>query len=72
MPSYEFFLASSLEKVFADERPAQLSCKTLTALQGERISFQIVYTVKDGHNGSVWQHFNLAVQGAPSAVRMRT
>lgn len=72
MPSYQFFLASSLEKVFADARPEALQNKNLTALQGERISFQVVYTAEDGHNGSVWQHFKIEVNGAPSEVNIRT
>ncbi len=72
MPGYEFFLVSSLEKVFADSRPAPLACKKLTALQGERVSFQVVYTVTDGHNGGQWQHFTLEVEGAPSPARLRS
>lgn len=73
MAQYLFFLTHSLEKVFANKRPAALeSGYRLSGLPGERVAFQVVYTATDGNNGSPWQKFNLTVKGSPAPVRLRT
>ncbi|WP_312643539.1 DUF4091 domain-containing protein [Hydrogenoanaerobacterium sp.] len=72
MPQYEFFITHSLEKVFAHKRPAAVSHDfKLSALLGDRVSFQIVYTCTDGHNGAAWQPFTLSVEGSPAPVQLR-
>ncbi len=44
MAEYQFFLSDSLEKVFEDSRPQPLNVSRLTAIHGETISLQLVYT----------------------------
>lgn len=63
MKEYEFFLASSLEKVFPENRPEELKSNTLTAFQGEKVAFQLVYITKDNEEYAPLQEFDLKFQG---------
>ena len=39
----ELLILSSLEKVFADERPSAPECKSFSMLKNERSSFQVAF-----------------------------
>lgn len=72
MPQYEFFLASSLEKVFPTRRPAKMEEGTrLSVWPGARCAVQLVYTVVDGAPGMPMQRFAIAVEGAPVPAQLR-
>ncbi len=64
MPSYEFFLAGPLEKVFADRRPAPFSHPEITALKGDVPAFQLVYSVEESRGESL----RAAVEGIKSEL----
>lgn len=74
MTTYEFFLASSLEKVFPHQRPAALdSPPKLTVIRGQVPAVQLVYrkrsdTPAHGHS----QPFSVSATGAPFQARLRT
>ena len=72
MPNFEFFLADSLEKVFADTRPRPLDRKKISGFKGERVSFQIVYYLEDPAAKHHMQHFNVTVSGSPVPARIRS
>ena len=62
MARYEFFLASSLEKVFPAQRPAALSDGArLSVWRGARAAVQLVYRADDAAPG--------AANGAAGPVR---
>lgn len=58
-------LLSSLEKVFLDDAPAE-NLLRLTALQNEKISFQLAF--RDAEEA--WQEVSIAVE-APRAANVR-
>lgn len=64
MPGVEFFLASSLEKVFPGKRPEPFA-GTLSAWRGTRAAVQLVYRSEGGDGGSLMQRFTVSVEGAP-------
>ena len=70
MPVYEFFLTSSLEKVFADQRPAALHTDRLNGLIGDRIAFQLVYSVQKNTEPKP-QEFTVEVSGIDVPIRLR-
>lgn len=70
MPVYEFFLTSSLEKVFADQRPAALHTDRLNGLIGDRIAFQLVYSVQKNAEPKP-QEFTVEVSGIDVPIRLR-
>jgi Glycoside hydrolase 123, catalytic domain len=72
VPHFEIFMTSSLEKVFPDTRPAAFNRTQFTALQGEVISFQIVYRLEDPSREDKKLHFNVSLEGAPVPARFRT
>jgi hypothetical protein len=72
MPYFDFFITDSLEKVFPDSRPCPLRKMKITALAGEKVSFQIVYSLEDPTIKSYLQHFQVYVKGVPVPVRMRS
>ena len=58
MPRYEFFLASSLEKVFPTRRPdAMAEGARLSVWPGARCAVQLVYTAQNGAPGMPMQRF---------------
>lgn len=69
MEPYTFFLASSLEKVFPDQRPDALSEGTVcTAWRGTRAGVQLVFHAQAG--AAPWR-FRVEASGAPQPPRMR-
>lgn len=64
MPQYEFFLASSLEKVFPDRRPAPFA-GTLSAWAGTRAAVQLVYRAPSCGQSSLVQCYRVTVENAP-------
>ena len=72
MASYEFFLTSSLEKVFPDLRPKPLRSYTLSGLSNERIAFQLVYFVQDEMAFDTQQEFTVSIEGSPVVPRIRS
>lgn len=72
MVQYEFFLASSLEKVFPDRRPASLAPgAALSCWRGQKAAVQLVYTARNGAPNMPVQQYRIAVDGAPGGVRLR-
>ncbi len=68
----EIFLASSLEKVFPQRRPAaQPSGQTLSTWRGTRAAVQLVYTVKNTQ-GLLVPQFSLEVSGGPVQPSVRS
>lgn len=64
MNQYEFFLASSLEKVFPESRPAPLKGDVCT-WAGTRAAVQLVYRGPSDGQSSLLQTFRITVSGAP-------
>ena len=62
MSTYEFFLASSLEKVFPDTRPRAYYPKTITALQGDAVSLQLIYHLHTADNTCRRHFFDISVE----------
>lgn len=72
MANYEFFLVSSLEKVFPDRRPAPMEKETrLSAWRGTRAAVQLVYKAEDEDGFVPLQEFELSVIGAPCNTEFR-
>ncbi len=67
MAEYEFYLSDSLEKVFADSRPQALNVSLITAIRGECISLQLVYTTVNTASKS--SPFRVSVLGMDSNLR---
>ena len=66
MEPYTFFLASSLEKVFPDQKPDALAEGAVcTAWRGTRAGVQLVFHSQAG--AAAWR-FKVAVSGAPQTV----
>lgn len=73
MAEYEFFLASSLEKVFPNQRPAEMRADArLTVWRGTRAAVQLVYRAEETGAGMPFQRFRLEVTGAPGQTLMRS
>ncbi len=72
MASYEFFLSSSLEKVFPDLRPKPLRSHKISGLSNERLAFQLVYYVSDETSLDTQQEFTFSIDGCPVAPRIRS
>lgn len=72
MNRYECFLASALEKVMLNRRPAALAEGTrLSCWRGEKAAVQLVFrSDSDGMNMPVLQ-YSVEVQGAPGVVELR-
>ncbi len=69
MEPYTFFLASSLEKVFPDQKPDALAEGAVcTAWRGTRAGVQLVF---HSQAGAAACRFKVAVSGAPQMPRMR-
>ena len=71
MAQYEFFLASSLEKVLPHIRPAALENARLSCWAGEKCAVQLVYTVHDGYPNMPVQQYRIQAIGTPGTVRLR-
>lgn len=72
MVQYEFFLASSLEKVLPHRRPEALPPDTrLSGWRGQKAAVQLVYTAHNGAPNMPVQQYYAEITGAPGAVRMR-
>lgn len=65
MKKTEFFLASSLEKVFPMQRPAPLKISSLSGWAGTRVAVQLVFRGPEGRGGSLMHSYTIAVNGAP-------
>ncbi|MDY0287870.1 MAG: DUF4091 domain-containing protein [Sphaerochaeta sp.] len=72
MASYEFFLTSSLEKVFPDSRPKPLRTHLFSGLSNERLAFQLVYSVSDEIALDTQQEFVFSIEGCPVIPRIRS
>ena len=72
MPNYEFFLCSSLEKVFPNRRPPALpAASTLSAWGGTRAAVQLVYRAPDVPDYMPHQDFRLEITGGPCPCTLR-
>lgn len=74
MADYEFFLVSSLEKIFPTQRPAPMGEGTcLSVWRGARAAVQLAYYADTHAPGlEMPPTFAVSVSGAPAAVCMRT
>ena len=72
MANYQFFLVSSLEKVFPDRRPVPMEEGTgLSAWRGTRAAVQLVYKAEDENGFVPLQEFEVSVKGAPCNTEFR-
>lgn len=72
MVTYEFFLASALEKVLPHLRPAAIAPHTRqSAWPGQKAALQLVYTARNGDPNMPVQEYYVEVTGAPGPVRLR-
>ena len=72
MVQYEFFLASSLEKVFPHRRPEPLTSNaSVSCWRGCKAAVQLVYTARNGAPNMPVQQYRVTVLGAPGSVRIR-
>jgi hypothetical protein len=62
MGTYEFFIASSLEKVFADKRPKAYNLQAIATLQGDTVSLQLVYHLGNADNTCRMHYFDVSVK----------
>lgn len=70
MMQYEFYLTHSLEKVFPSVRPEPWKeGRELGGFQNEVLSFQLVYTAKEGTRGTPLQRFHISVSGVQARLR---
>ena len=69
---YEFYLASSLEKVFPDRRPLEMkNDSSLSCWRGGRAAVQLVYRMEDENTFIPLQEFDLEISGAPCRTDIR-
>lgn len=72
MVQYDFFLASSLEKVFPHRRPESLPPNaSISCWRGCKAAVQLVYTARNGAPNMPVQQYRVTVLGAPGSVRIR-
>ncbi|NJP39739.1 DUF4091 domain-containing protein [Oscillospiraceae bacterium HV4-5-C5C] len=72
MAQYEFFLASSLEKVFPAQKPAALKPgSTVSAWPGSRVAVQLVYSCGRLQPGESRRFYDLSISGIPYPVTIR-
>ncbi len=72
MIQYEFFLASSLQKVLPHRRPeAMAPGGSLSCWSGQKCALQLVYTCRNGAPNMPVQQYRVEVLGAPGTVRLR-
>ncbi len=72
MAAYEFFLTSTLEKVFPARRPRPLPQGAgISAWRGARAAVQLVYTARSHAPGMPVQRFSIEIAGAPVAASLR-
>ena len=70
MQKTEFFLASSLEKVFPGTRPAPYESAQLSAWRGTRAAVQLVSLGGDAQGGGLTHRFSVSVTGAPGEAEL--
>lgn len=69
---YQFYLASSLEKVFPDRAPTPMKKETrLSVWRGTRAAVQLVYRAEDEEGFVPLQEFEVLVEGAPCDTEFR-
>lgn len=61
MKNFDFKLVSSLEKVFPKTRPAPMKTPKLSGLKGEKVSFQIAYTITNAGGCAPEDSFTLHI-----------
>lgn len=72
MSGYEFYIASSLEKVFPDRRPAELEKGSALSLWGGTCgAVQLVYTKEERNEFPPQMDFEIEVNGAPCKAEIR-
>lgn len=73
MATFDFYLASSLEKVFPTQKPAPLRQNAvLSAWRGSRAAVQLIYYTDGGAPGHAANVLRLLVNGGPSQAVLRT
>ena len=73
MNQYEFFLSSSLEKVFPNRRPSPLPASyRLSAWKGSKAAVQFVYYVDEVTQGTLPETFSLSIEGTPFSPTVRS
>ena len=69
---YEFYIASSLEKVFPNSRPEELkSSRTLSLWGKEKGAVQLVYIKEEKNEFPPLMDFNIEITGAPCKAEIK-
>lgn len=73
MIRYEFFLTSSLEKVFPHIRPAEMKAGSrISCWRGQKAAVQVVYTAHGGRPDMTMQRYRVEVLNAPGETLLRS
>lgn len=70
MGKTEFYLVSSLEKVFPCKRPKPMENTTLSVWAGMRGAVQLVFYASEKGEGSLWHSYRISVKGAPAPTEL--
>ena len=70
MGKTEFYLVSSLEKVFPCKRPKPMENTTLSVWAGMRGAVQLVFYASEKDEGSLWHSYRISVKGAPMPAEL--
>ena len=70
MGKTEFYLVSSLEKVFPCKRPKPMENTTLSVWAGMRGAVQLVFYASEKGEGSLWHSYRISVKGAPTPTEL--
>ncbi len=70
MGKTEFYLVSSLEKVFPCKRPKPMENTTLSVWAGMRGAVQLVFHGSEKDKGSLWHSYRISVKGAPAPTEL--
>ena len=61
MANYEFYLASSLEKVFANKRVKEENREVFDVLENDKLNLQLVYTLDEADSQIRNRHFKINI-----------
>ncbi len=64
MPNYEFYLTSSLEKVFLNKRAKEFQIDTINIIKNDTYNFQLVYFLSDADRASRNRYFRVEIESS--------
>ena len=62
MPNYEFYLTSSLEKVFLNKRPKEIQLETINLIKNDTFNFQLVYYLSDADRNARNRYYRIEIE----------